>query len=218
MSRKKRVAWKPLKITYETIGKKKQAMYDKEEFDRICEEISHHQAVMHLLLTRLIYDIEIINDDMIHLGAKNDDVVLAYNNAIKWVGRSVDLVEPNMTKEMKDALLNDTLVLNNALDWYVGHHIIEMNDHKSNDIAYRARFCPHKTFYTKEENQAFLIGFVAGAESELDQKMEFKISVGDENIYITQEDFVKWFSDYCNKLGRLPEGLNYKTDKRQINE
>lgn len=215
-SRKKRLAWKPFKLVYDQLRKKVKQEIDKEEFNSICKEISQHQSVVHVLMSRLYVDLEIINDDMKHLQAGNDDCITAYNNALKWINISIDLVETGLEEKDKKAFTEDTEAFNSALDWFFGPHVVEMSKSKRLDIKYRSRFAGRKPYQTIAENRAFEDGYCIGSENELDEKTTIVIFDGNgKKMFVEQSDLVAWFEKYCNKHG-IPSDLKYYVEERQL--
>lgn len=215
-SRKKRLAWRPVKLVYDQLRKTVKQEIGKEEFDSICHEISVHQAVVHVLMSRLCNDIEIINDDMKHLQAGNDDCITAYNNALKWINTSIDLVETGLEEKDKNAFSKDFEAFDSAIDWFFGPHVVEMSESKRLDIKYRSRFAGRKPYPTIEENRAFEDGYCLGSENELDEKTTISIVDGNgKKMIVEQNDLVAWFENYCNKNG-IPSDLKYCVEERQV--
>lgn len=215
MSRKKRLAWKPTRLVYNNIKKEVRRDFTPEDFDRMCDEISQRQAIVHLLLSRMVVDLEVISDDLKFLGAGNDDTMDAYASALKWVNRAIDLVETQLDSEAKKVLLRDNGQLDDALDRFLERHELEISPRKKRDMEYHARFAASKPYETVAERRAFEDGYIARSVSELEEAMELRLKFeSGKEIFVEQSDIARWLEQYCRKNG-VPSELIHSVEERQ---
>lgn len=191
---------------------------DDELYDK-AHQLQHNVSMLHIMMGLAYVIVEEQKDLFKTFNLFNHQIKFYHAAALKAINNAIDATEKEFSMKDIEAYGEDFDTFQNAMRWFFEERVETCGDHADRDIEYKARFAPHRPFYTTEENQAFFDGFKQGVFCERGEKTKlyFTDKNGGDKYYIHACDMSEWLAKYCNDNG-IPKGLKIKKVTNGSNE